>query len=118
MISASLARFSKLENISENERSVLRAEADAVRQRVAHARLAWYARHVIEIAFRVGNVQIQSRRNEVFLHGEENRANAGGSACPLRMTDHRRRRAHGYPAGPLFEVILDGSCVDPIVKFG
>src|SRR5438067_1208109 len=105
MISSSSARFAKLRNIAQDERRVLRAKPDTVRQRVTDAGFARYFGHVVEIALRIRMVQIQRGRNETFRHGEQNRADSGRSAGSLGMANHRFRRAHGNPASSLFEAI-------------
>src|SRR5438046_1500476 len=99
MISEASTRREKL-GISQDEGRVFRPEPDAVGERVSHPHLAGNARNIIEVAFRIGLIQIQSRRDEAFVHRKENCADSGRSAGALRMANHRFRFANGRASTP------------------
>src|SRR5262249_53913710 len=103
MISVSSARFRNLDHTAENHRRILRTKPDTVRQCITDCRFAWSGGNVIEIAFRVGKVEVQSRRDEILLECEDDRADAGRPASALRMTDHRLRRTHRNPIRMVLE---------------
>ena len=74
--------------------------------------------HVIQIAFRVGNVEIDGRRNLAVLHGNDGCGHAGGAASALRVSDLRFQSRHGNLAGPFAERQFEGAGLDPVVHFG
>src|SRR6266516_4188898 len=115
MISDASTRREKL-GISEDDGRVFRTEPDAVGERVSHARLAGNARNIIEVAFRIELIQIQSRRDEAFVHRKKNCADSGRTAGALRMANHRFRCAHGNTPGAFSKTVLDGTRLDAVVQ--
>src|SRR5437667_2469248 len=115
MISDASTRREKL-GISQDEGRVFRTEPDAVGERVSHAHLAGNARNIIEVAFRIGLIQIQSRRDEAFVHRKKNGADSGRTAGALRMANHRFRCAHGNTPGAFSKTVLDGTRLDAVVQ--
>jgi hypothetical protein len=79
---------------------------------------AWGARNVVEIAFRIGPLEIQCRRDDVLFQREQYRANPGRSTRALRMTNHGFCRTQRNAAGAFFEAMLDGTSFDAIVEIG
>src|SRR2546427_2383359 len=115
MISDNSARLEKL-GISKNNGRILRTEPNAVGERVPHARFPRNPRHVVEIAFRVGMIQIQSGWDDACRYRKKNRADSCRSAGALRMANHRLRCAHWKATGAFAKAMLDGARLDAVVQ--
>src|SRR5262249_7783918 len=116
MISVSFARCRNLDHTAENHRGVLGTKSDTVRQCVTDHSLAWRGWAVIEITFRISELEVQSRGDEILLEGKDDRADTGRAAGALRMTDHRLCRTHRNPIRTLLETPPDGTRLDLVIQ--
>ncbi len=100
----------------DHERAVLRAEPDAVAEGVLDGGRASLVRHVVEVAGRVGAIEVDRRRQEAVAHGEQRRRHPGRAAGALRMADHGLdRRARQAVCGPP-EGAAHGQGLDAVVQ--
>jgi hypothetical protein len=70
------------------------AEAERIRKRVPNTQRAGLVRHVIEVAARVGYVQVDRRRRDLVFHRERRDARLETAGRAEEMAGHRFRRRH------------------------
>ena len=70
-----------------HQSAVLRAEANAIAKRDAHIRFAREIGNVIEVAIRIGFVEIDCGRDQIGMHRAEGCTQARRAAGPLRVSD-------------------------------
>src|SRR5690348_13462191 len=118
MISSSTARRSRLKGVSENECRILRTESDTVRKRISDTGLARNTGNIVEITLGIRIFEIQGRRNNRFLHGEEDGADTACTTRTLRMAHHRLRRTCWNLLRALLKTMFDGTRFNPIIETG
>ena len=107
------ARFSFLIRFgfSEEDRGVLPAEPEGVREGTADVRLTGLVGNVVQIAFWIGSFIIDGWRNDSVLHRQHRKNRLDSSGPSQEMARHLLRRADWNLVGLLAErsLYLNGS---------
>src|ERR1051325_1425784 len=104
---AAATRSNTLFVLGENQRRIRPAEAERVREHVAHWLRAGLIRHVVEIAVGIGRLVVDRRRQHVFLHHQRRDGRLEPAGGAEEVAGHRLRRADGELVGVLAEDALD-----------
>jgi hypothetical protein len=94
----------------QQQRDVGAAEAERVGQRVAHRQLALCLRHVVEVAVRVGTVEVDGRRRHLVMERQRRDAGLEAAAAPSRcpvidLVDEMARRRAWSPNVVLIAIV-------------
>src|SRR5438132_87110 len=111
-----MPRISSLLEASENECRVRTAEAETVRERVLHKRLARFVRHIIQVAFRVESVVINCRGQFPAVDGEHGEDGFYSARRAEQMTRHRLRGTERQLIRMRAESLLDGERLAPVAE--
>src|SRR5438132_1818162 len=111
-----MPRISSLLEASENECRVRTAEAETVRERVLHKRLARFVRHIIQVAFRVGSVVVNRRGQFPPVDGERGEDGFYSARRAEQMTRHRLRGTERQLTSMRAESLLDGKRLAPVAE--
>src|SRR5262249_52427108 len=78
----------------EDGDAVLTPKPEPINQNVAHLRLSWFPRHIIQVALRICSELVDSWRDTPSVNGLDGRHRAQGAGRAEQMADHRLHRAH------------------------
>src|SRR5207247_4061111 len=101
-----------------HQRRVLRSKPYTVTYSVLDRRPSSGIRHIIEVAFRVCEVQINRGRNTSVLHGNQCGRNTGRATRALSVTDLRLERRHWNVIRIIAECQLKSTRFHAIVHLG
>src|ERR1044071_611353 len=99
----------------EEQRRVRPAEAEAVRERVVEARLAWLVGDVVEVALGVWVDVVDGRREPPVVDGEDGEDRLDAARGAEQVAGHRLRRTHRELVGVLAERLLDGERLELVI---
>src|ERR1051326_1524079 len=71
----------------DHQSAVFRSKADTIAQCRANVRLSRFIGHVIKIAFGIGIIEVDCRRDHVFVHRTQGRPQARRAAGTLWMAN-------------------------------
>src|SRR5260221_2423031 len=111
----SLLAFSRVEAF-ENQHRIRTAEAETVRERVLHLRLARFVRHIIQIAFRVWRVVVNCWRQLPTMDGQHREDGFCTTRRAQQMTRHRLCRAARQLISMWAEGLLNGERLAPVAE--
>ncbi len=80
--------------------------------------LASGLRNIVEIALRIGRVQIDGGRDLSALHGDDGGCDSSRPACTLRMADLRFQCRHRHRACPFAQRELQSLRLDAVIELG
>src|ERR1017187_7671509 len=111
-----IARASEGPAVAEDERGILRAESDPVAERELELGGARHVRDVVEVALRIGGLEVERRWKKAALHPEQRRGEPGRSRGALRVPDLALHAAAGNSGGRVAERLLCRTRLDAVVE--
>ena len=103
---------------AEHHRGVLSPEAEGVDQGRPHLGAAGDGGHVVQVALRVGVLQVDGGRDNALVDGEHGRQGRQGAGAPQQVPHHGLGRADGHTVGMLPQGPLDGQRLGHVVQGG
>src|SRR5262245_7581295 len=116
VIAASRDKLCSLVEASENERRVGAAEAETVRQRVLHARLARFVCDIVQVAFRVRSLVVNSWGQFPAMDGQRGEDGFDPAGRAEQMPRHRLRGAERQLISMGAECFLDRQRFTPVTQ--
>src|ERR1700737_1063381 len=108
MIAKCLAKNGLFAPAPEQQGPVCPTETERVRHGVFHLSSARLVRNVIQIAVRIGTVQIDGGGKNLIAQRQKSNSSFQSACSPQQMSSHRLGRTHGQLVGVLAESPLDG----------
>src|ERR1019366_4303824 len=102
--------------VAEDERGILRAESDPVAERELELGWARHVRDVVEVALRIGGLEVERRWKKAALHPEQRRGEPGRSRGALRVPDLALHAAAGNSGGRVAERLLRRTRLDAVIE--
>src|SRR5689334_1966113 len=100
----------------QQQSRVLRTESDAVANRMLNLLPASNIGNVIEIAFGVGKLQVDGRRDLTVMHCDQRGGHPSGATGPLRMSNLRLQSRHRCGARSLPEGELQSPGFNAVIE--
>src|SRR5437899_2949537 len=113
---ASLSMPNRLFDSSQHQRRILRAERDAIADRMFDLCFPADIGHIIEVASGIRLLQVDRGRQLVVLHRDQRGCNPRGAARALRMPDLRLQGRHWNLVRMIAERKLERARLDAIVE--